>query len=82
MKTIIVNREKASEKPMRNILGMNNLPRISSLKRFNADKPRYDALNLGHIRFHDAPIDNPSFNLVDVSRIFPFFHNLLFNFFS
>ena len=33
---------------MRNILGMNNLPRISSKVRFDVDKPRYDALNLGY----------------------------------
>jgi hypothetical protein len=27
---------------------MNNLPRISSKVRFDVDKPRYDALNLGY----------------------------------
>ena len=74
MKIIFVNREKASIKPMRNILGMNNLPRILSRARLDIDRPRYGALNLGHIRFHDAPLDNPSFELVDVSRIFPLFH--------
>jgi hypothetical protein len=73
MKIITVSGEK-SKKPMRNILGMNNLPKISSKERFDFDKPRYDALNLGYIRFHDAPLDNASFNLVDVSRIFPLFH--------
>jgi hypothetical protein len=73
MKIITVSGEK-SKKPMRNILGMNNLPKISSKERFDVDKPRYDALNLGYIRFHDAPIENASFDLVDVSRIFPLFH--------
>lgn len=73
MKIITVSGEK-SENPMRNILGMNNLPRILNKETFNLDKPRYDALNIGHIRFHDATFANASFNLVDVSRIFPLFH--------
>ena len=31
-------------------------------------------LNIRHIRHHDAALENPSFELIDVSRIFPLFH--------
>ena len=74
MKVITVNPERLSEKPMRNILGMNNIPRISTVARYEAEAPMYEKLNLSHIRFHDAPLENPSFELIDISRIFPLFH--------
>ena len=61
-------------RPMRDILGMNNVPRINTRAVLERDIPRFAALRLAHIRFHDAPIDNPSFGLVDISRIFPLFH--------
>lgn len=64
----------ASEKPMRNILGMNNLPRIFHFQLKEQDQKLFDALNLKHVRFHDAPIENPSQLIIDVSRIFPLFH--------
>ena len=74
MRTIKINKHKLSEKPMRNILGMNNLPKINDKGVFDLISERYTKLNLNHIRFHDAPLDNPGFNLVDISRIFPLFH--------
>ena len=62
------------EKPLRNILGMNNLPRVINPLIQKAEKVDFDALNLRHIRFHDAALNNPGQQLVDVHRIFPFFH--------
>ena len=71
---ITVKPDARSARPMRDILGMNNLPRISTRAGFEKELPRFEALRLAHIRFHDAPIDNPAQKLVDVSRIFPLFH--------
>jgi hypothetical protein len=55
---------------MKNVLGMNNLPRMVA----EYHRPHFDALNIGHIRFHDAALENPARQLVDISRIFPLFH--------
>lgn len=70
---------KSCEKPMRNILGMNNSLRIGSKgfkgqKLYLNEKKYFDALNLRHFRHHDAVIENPGFVLIDIHRIFPFFH--------
>ena len=65
---------QAAPKPMRDILGMNNIPRISSVKTREFEWKLFDALNIKHVRFHDAPIENSGHLLIDVSRIFPLFH--------
>ena len=71
---ISVFKQKKAEKPMRNILGMNNLPKISRKKSFAREKEYYDALHPGHIRFHDAQIENPTQRIVDIHSLFPLFH--------
>jgi len=71
---ISLNPDKLSEKRMRNILGMNNIPRMVTIPTQERETQDFNALNLKHIRFHDAPMDNPGFNLVDIHRIFPLFH--------
>ena len=71
---ILLDPHKVSEKPMRNILGMNNIPRMVTLPVQERETRDFNALNLKHIRFHDAPMDNPGFVLVDIHRIFPLFH--------
>ena len=65
---------EVSSKPMRNILGMNNIPRTINRDALKRDVPRFEALQLKHVRFHDAPLENPSQRLVDISAIFPLFH--------
>lgn len=74
MNKITVKINETKTYPMHNILGMNNSPRIKSGKNIVAEKKLFDALNLKFLRHHDAPLENPSFNLVDISRIFPSFH--------
>ena len=61
-------------KPMRNILGMNNSPRINNHNRVALEKERFDALTLKYVRHHDAAAENPLFQLIDIHRIFPLFH--------
>lgn len=71
---IQLNPGKVADKPLRNILGMNNISRSGTRAKLERDIPRFEALRLGHIRFHDAPIDNAPQRLVDISAIFPLFH--------
>ena len=71
---ISLNPNKLAEKPMRNILGMNNIPRMVTLPVQERETRDFNALNLKHIRFHDAPMDNPGFNVLDIHRIFPLLH--------
>jgi len=66
--------EKAAEKPLRDILGINNTPRLTTRAMLEHDKTLFEALNFGHIRFHDAPNENPQQLLMDIHRIFPLFH--------
>ena len=73
MKIKVKPNEKCA-RPMRDILGMNNVSRITTSVVTEREIPRFDALRLAHIRFHDAPIDNPGQKLLDISRIFPLFH--------
>ncbi|MBP3605189.1 MAG: hypothetical protein J6J66_01190 [Clostridia bacterium] len=73
MKIKVKPNEKCA-RPMRDILGMNNVSRITSSVVTEREIPRFDALRLAHIRFHDAPLDNPGQKLLDISRIFPLFH--------
>ena len=74
MINISIKNGAPASKPMRNILGMNNIPRPISKGRFEHDKPLFDALKLAHIRFHDATLENPGWQIIDISRIFPLFH--------
>jgi len=76
MKTVSVNLNKniLHEKPIRNILGINNLPLVKSAKFYDTDKARFDALNFRYVRFHDASLENAGMQLVDINRIFPLFH--------
>ena len=70
---IILN-NKTHQKPMRDILGINNIPRINSKPNFNFETPLFRGLNLKHVRFHDCALQNPGHQLLDVSRIFPLLH--------
>lgn len=63
-----------SQIPMRDILGMNNSPTITSKSNTQYEKPFFDALNLAHLRFHDAALSNAGQQLIDIHRIFPLFH--------
>lgn len=71
---IRLNPELKAEKPMRNILGINNSPRITSQECKAEDFAAFDALNFRYIRYHDAPLENPGMYLMDIHAIFPLFH--------
>lgn len=74
MTNIVIDPAAKAQKPLRNILGMNNQPLIEIRAKFLKQKPWWEDLHLRHIRHHDAALDNPGIPLVDVSRIFPLFH--------
>ncbi|MBR5309098.1 MAG: hypothetical protein IKU43_10020 [Clostridia bacterium] len=76
MKTVSINLSKNTlhAKPIRNILGINNLPLVNSARFYPTDKARFDALNFRYVRFHDSALENPGMQLVDISKIFPLFH--------
>ena len=76
MKTVSVslNKNTLHAKPIRNILGINNLPLVNSARFYSTDKARFDALNFRYVRFHDSALENPGMQLVDISKIFPLFH--------
>ena len=76
MKTVSINLSKNTlhAKPIRNILGINNLPLVNSARFYSTDKARFDALNFRCVRFHDSALENPGMQLVDISKIFPLFH--------
>ena len=58
---------------IRNILGMNNSPRIVTESCMLMEKEYFKALAPARVRYHDAALENPGFALIDVSRIFPLF---------
>lgn len=58
---------------IRNILGMNNSPRIVSAASMAAETEYFRALAPARVRYHDAAIENPGYSLIDVTRIFPLF---------
>ena len=66
--------DQPAKKPMRDILGINNTPRLTTKAIQQHDKALFDALHFSHIRFHDAANENPNQQLIDIHRIFPFFH--------
>ena len=76
MKNIKINLSKDSvyTEPMHNILGINNIPRIHSYAINLRETEEFSKFNFKYIRFHDAPLENPGQQLVDISRIFPLFH--------
>lgn len=72
--TLQVYSDRLAANPMRNILGICNTPRITTLARKKFDTEKFAALNFKYIRFHDAPLENPGQQLIDIHRIFPLFH--------
>lgn len=72
--TIRLNPQRKAEKPMRNILGINNSPRITTQACKASDIAAFDALNFRYIRYHDAPLENPGKQIIDIHAIFPLFH--------
>ena len=59
---------------IRNILGMNNSPRITSAAREASEIALFKQINPGRTRYHDASLENPGYALINVSQIFPLFH--------
>ena len=59
---------------IRNILGMNNSPRINSAAREASEIALFKQINPGRTRFHDPALENPGYALVNISQIFPLFH--------
>ena len=59
---------------IRNILGMCNSPSIRTVGRMEADKRLFKKLHPARVRHHDAVNENPGYEIVDVTRIFPLFH--------
>ncbi len=58
---------------IRNILGMNNSPRIVSESYMTKEKEFFKALSPARVRHHDAALENPGYALIDITRIFPLF---------
>lgn len=59
---------------IRNILGMNNSPRINSAVREASEIALFKQINPGRTRYHDPSLENPGYALVNISQIFPLFH--------
>ncbi|MBR4076097.1 MAG: hypothetical protein IKK25_04460, partial [Lentisphaeria bacterium] len=59
---------------IRNILGMNNSPRINSAAREASEIALFKQINPGRTRYHDPAHENPGYALVNISQIFPLFH--------
>ncbi len=70
---ITLNPEECDSEPYKNILGMNNSPRISSAGRVEKEKALFKRLGPARVRHHDAALCDPGYALIDVSRIFPLF---------
>ena len=71
---VTLSPDQSANKLMRNILGINNSPRITTVARRLHDKALFDALNFRYVRYHDAPLENPGQQLIDIRRIFPLIH--------
>ncbi len=71
--TLTLSPEKASGN-YKNILGMNNSPRISAHAATEPEKELFKRLAPARVRHHDAALVDPGYALIDVSRIFPLFH--------
>jgi len=59
---------------IRNILGMCNSPVITTVPRMEMEKELFRKLKPARVRHHDAVIENPGYDIVDVTRIFPLFN--------
>ena len=59
---------------IRNILGMNNSPRITMKSREERECELFRQINPGRTRYHDPSLENPGYALINVSQIFPLFH--------
>ncbi|MFA7636371.1 MAG: hypothetical protein WCX81_01265 [Monoglobales bacterium] len=58
----------------RNILGINNSPQINHTFHTERRIELFRELGPRYVRHHDSTLENPGFELIDVSRIFPLFH--------
>lgn len=59
--------------PYKNILGMNNSPRIKNAAGAILEKELFKRLGPARVRHHDAALNDGGYALIDVSRIFPLF---------
>lgn len=66
--------EKASSSVYKNILGINNSPRMGSFARMKKELELFKSVGFARVRHHDAALTDPGYALFDVSRIFPLFH--------
>lgn len=71
--TVVLDPMK-TQGPIRNILGVCNSPIIGGVARMEKEKVLFRKLNPARVRHHDAVIENPGYDIVDVTRIFPLFH--------
>lgn len=61
-------------KKIRAINGMNGGPLINNANNEAIYMDYFRSLRIPAVRHHDAPVENPGYALIDVSRIFPLFH--------
>lgn len=66
--------ENSPKGVIRNLLGMNNSPRVGSRPCTDLDMELFKKIKPVRTRHHDAIHENPGLALIDVSRIFPLFH--------
>ena len=59
--------------PIKRLNGVCGWTRIAGTKYHNLDHLLKE-LDIPKARFHDAVLDNPGIQLIDVSRVFPLFH--------
>lgn len=59
---------------IRNIMGMNNSPRMNAATREESEIALFKQIAPVRTRHHDAVCENSQFILVDITRIFPLFH--------
>ena len=71
---IILDPADCKKNVYKNILGINNSPRIRSASSVEKEKKLFKKLSPARVRHHDAALTDPGFALIDVSRIFPLFH--------
>lgn len=66
--------QNSPKEAFRNIVGMNNSPKITIGAMTDVECELFNKINPGRTRHHDAALENPGYALIDVSRIFPLFH--------
>lgn len=60
-------------RPYKNILGMNNSPRVKSAALAPLEKALFKKLAPARVRHHDAALNDCGYALIDVTRLFPLF---------